>query len=152
VEDLIQADLAVILKALTLTGIAVADIGKIREMPKAAETLDVVPCVLICPRASPAPQGLSFEGSAGIAYVEEIIVVAGREGDFSTDQAPTQTWYRQCYNAVERNADGSWRVMMMTVPSVYDIRVSDTLAGFERSKLKENYAYLSFFVTVRSSE
>lgn len=152
IETLIQNDLATILKAVGLALMDQVNVGKIREQPKADEAIDPLPCVLICPRSAPMPDGLSFEGAVGRIYVEEIIVLAGREGDAATDQAPTQVWYEQCIDAVHRHSDGSWRTTLPTATSVYDIRVSDSLPGFERTKLSDNYALLSFFATVRSSE
>ncbi len=153
VETAVQTDLQTIMKAIGLAApMLSANVGLIREQPKADEIIDTLPCVLICQRAAPAPVGLGFEGASGRSYVEEVIVIDAREGDATTDQARTQLWYEQCYNAAEKNTDGSWRVKLTTATSVYDVRISAELKGFDPAKLSSNYAYLSFFVTVRSSE
>ena len=130
VETLVQTDLQAILQAIGLAGFATASVGLIREQPKIGEVLDFpLPAVLICPHSAPPPEGMSFEGSVSRTYVEEIIVVFGREGDGSSDQPATQLAYAECYNAVERNSDGSWRVKLPTATTVYDLRVSNELAG-----------------------
>jgi hypothetical protein len=151
VETAIQNDLAAILKALHLADMAAANVGRIREAPKVGERIDQLPCVLICPRGQKPPEGLSFEGAIGIGYVEEVIVIDGREGDLATDQPKTQLWKEQCVSAVAKSSPTSWRTTLPNVPTVYDLRVGD-IEGYDRTKLDDNYAYLSFFVTVRSSE
>jgi hypothetical protein len=152
IETLIQNDFATILKAIGLSGMDAANVGKIREQPKVDEVIDGLPTVLICQRGAPPPDGLSFEGTVGRVYVEEVIIIGPREGDAITDQDATLFWYQQCLAAIQNVTDGSWRSTLPIATTVYDIRVSTSLPGFERSKLSDNYAYLSFFVTVRSAE
>jgi len=155
IEGDIQADLAAILQAVSITGIDTGNVGKIREAPTVTEVIDPLPCVLICSRGPHKTEPLSFEGAASRVYVEEIIVIAGREGDFQSDQVPTQSWLRQYFEAVDREQSGAnagqFRTTLPDCPSVYAIEVGD-IATFDRTKLGDSYAYLSFFVTVRSSE
>lgn len=150
IETGIQTALQAIIQGIGLAGIPNTQV-RVRETPKVNEVLDKVPCVLICPRGPNKSSGAGFEGPVQRAYIDEVIVIDGREGDNSTDTPTTQLWHEQCVNAVERLASGQYRTGLAGVPTVFDIRVGD-IPTFDRTKLSENYAYLSFFVTVSSSE
>ena len=156
IESEIQEDLASILQEAPLNNIPTSSVGIIREAPQISEVINQVPCVLICPRGPNKTPPNDFEGGVFREYVQEIIVIAGREGDLSTYQDPTQAWHETCVQYVQTQQSfdanpGLPRLTLPTATTVYDIQVGD-IPTFERSKLAKNYAYLSFFVTVRSSE
>lgn len=148
VETLVQADLQTILSGAGMTGMTAFNV---RMAPTNTERIDNLPLTLICPRTEKV-DGLGFEGSVGRAYIEEVIIIAGGEGDFKTDQPLAQGWKEQGVNAVERLPDGSWRTTLPTATTVYDIRIEGEIKGIDPTKLAANYIYQSFFVIARSSE
>jgi Zn ribbon nucleic-acid-binding protein len=150
VETLIQTDLQTILAAAGMAGMTAFDV---LMAPSNTEQVDGLPRTLICPR-NEETGGLGFEAGVGRKYVEEIIIIAGNNGDFATQQPQAQLWKEQAVNVIERVPPGfdSWRTTLPNCPTVYDIRIEKEIKGIDPTKLASNYVYQSFFVAVRSSE
>lgn len=149
-EDAILQDVQTILIAAQLAGIPVADF-KIRELPKVGDTLDLVPCVLICSCDDLGSEPLDMEGNANRAHRVQICLVDGHEGDFATDRKKRQKWRKQALNAIEFEADGSWRLSLPNVPSVWSIKPVK-VKELDRAKLAQNYAFFPMVVEFQSQE
>lgn len=147
--DAILEEVQAILRAADLDGIEQQNI-KVREMPKAGEELDVLPCVLISPYGDIDPDALDMEGGAERAYTVEICLVDASNGDLASDRKKRQRWHSQTLNAIEKDGD-DWRLTLPSVPSVWSIQAVKA-PTFDRSKLPEGYAYFSVVVKFLSSE
>lgn len=161
-ETLVQNDLQTIIAA-NVTGFPVAanetvppanitiiEAPSMIEALTATNPLTPLPQIFICSRKI-TDSGLGFEGAVNRVYVEEVVVVDGRDGDLTSYMAQIQSWRWQAFNACERTSTG-FRTSLPTATTVYDVRVQDEVPGIERTKLGSNYAYLSFFVVCSSSE
>lgn len=124
---------------------------KIRELPKIGESLDYVPSVLYTPHGPTQSDAAAFDGTSGRIYSFEVCIVAGREGDFGSDQKSTQTLHEQLIRGIERTSDEDFRTELPNCPTVWSVEI-DSAPTFDRSKLNDNYAYLSVLVRVRSME
>lgn len=145
----IDSDLQSILQGVIFSGMDSDDVGKIRELPKVGETLDVLPCLLIVPKANKSDP-LGTEGSAGRVYVREIWIIDGHEGDFATDKPKRELWLEQAVNAIERSGT-NFRTTLPSVSSVWDIQIGQ-IPTLDRAKLNQNYAYEGAEVSIFSSE
>ncbi len=145
----IQQAVQTILRAANLSGIDSAAI-KIREMPKAGETLDPLPCVIISPYGKRSDKPADFEGHRDRTYKIEIALIDGTEGDYATDQELYQGWQEDAADAIVMDGDFS-RNTLTAVPSVWEINVED-IAEFDRSSLAVNYAYQSIVIRFESQE
>lgn len=124
---------------------------KIRELPKIGESLDYVPSVLYTPYSAVQSEAAAMDASSSRTYLVEACIVAGREGDFGSNQRDTQTWHEQLLRGIERTSDEDFRTELPSCPTVWSVEI-ESAPVFDRSKLNENYAYLSVVVRVRSME
>lgn len=131
------------------TGVAL-DKHVIRELPKVSENIDLLPCVIYTPHGPVQSDAMAFEGCSGRVYTEEVCLIDYRDGDAATDQQKTQTWHEQLLRAIEIN-NGQFRTTLPNTPTVWSVEI-ETAPNFDRSKLNENYAYLSVVVRLRSAE
>lgn len=149
-EDAILEDVKSILQGVDFEDIDDERI-KIRELPKVGETLDPVPAILIAPFGDLRSEPEDMEGNATRIHTVQIVLVDAHEGDYATDRAKRQKWHKQVVNAIEKQVDGSWRLGLSNVPSVWDIRFLRA-PTFDRGKLAEGYAYLGVLVEFYSDE
>ena len=157
IEAACQTDLQAIVIAAQLQGIADANV-KVRVMPKVGETLDVTPCVMICPAGSLRPNKTTpfgFEGAVTNDYFEEIIIVKGFSGNYATngDNAQVQYWHEQVVKAVQfQTGTGDFRTTLPSAPTVYYLNV-DSAPSFDRDLLNTGkYIYMVVEVQIKSSE
>lgn len=148
--DAILLDVQTLVRAISLTGIDSDDI-KIREMPKAGEVLDNLPCVIINSLGDLETESLDMEGNASRTHGVEICLIDAHEGDYATDRKKRAKWRSEVLNKIEFNTDGSWRLGLANVPSVWSIQIVQT-PTLDRSKLPEGYAYYSVVVNFLSQE
>lgn len=148
--DAILNDVRAILVNANLAGIDAANI-KVRELPKVGEVLDTVPCVLIAAYDDLGTVPLDMEGNANRTHRVEICIVDGSEGDYATDRKKRLKWQKQALNAIEFKADGSWRLTLPNVPSVWSISPVK-VKTIDRAKFADNYAYFSTVVEFLSQE
>ena len=124
---------------------------KIRELPKVGEDLDRVPCVLYTPNGPVQSDAMAFDAASLRIYTIEVSIVAGREGDFGSLQKDTQAWHESLLRAIERTSDTDFRTSLPNTPTVWSVEI-ESAPEFDRTKLNDNYAYLSIVVRLRSSE
>ena len=81
----------------------------------------------------------------------QICVVDASGGDLATDRKKRQKWHSQVLNAIEFESDGSWRLSLPNVPSVWSIQIEKT-PTFDRSKLPSGYVVVQVVVEFSSFE
>ncbi len=161
VEYSILQDLVILGK---LAGTIVADGDHlIRELPVVGEDIDVLvkqedetwlhkPVIIYTPHGPVESSPMSFEGDADRIYTEEICCVFGREGNFESHMQEAQTVHEQILRIMEKDPlTGQFRTSLPNVTSMRSIEIV-TAPNFDRSKLNNNYAYLSVVVRLRSVE
>lgn len=153
IEYAVLGDLKTIGQAAVSTSDVAAASHKIRELPKVGEVLDTLPCIIYCPHTALRSSAMGFEsGSVLREYVEEVVVVFGREGDFASDQQQAMKVHEQLMRAFEVDPNTStFRTTLPNVPTVWSVEI-ESAPNFDRSKLNDNYAYLSVVVRLKSAE
>ena len=133
-------------RTLTLDGIQPADV-KIRKLPKATESLDGLPCVVVAPGEDPellTPHSFEDDASYEVAYSVDVVCVADDDADFVTNIDRYFRWREQVRRAFQSPR-------LEDVPAVFDTRLKP-LAPLDRQLLNNNYAYTGITVRFHASE
>jgi len=123
---------------------------KVRDLPKVGEVLDQLPCVLVALQDMDS-EPLDMEGGANRRTRVEVCLVDAHDGDFANDVASRLAWRKRVVNVLEFTGGGEWRLTLPSVPSVWSVRPA-RIAGMDRSKLNDGYAYFSIVFEVWSQE
>jgi hypothetical protein len=142
-HDTILSSIVTVIQGLTLTGIASANIKR-RMLPKASETLDKLPAVLVAPASGKGRRRPHTWGAVNRVYPIEVAIVTPVNRDFATKIADVTQWLQ----TIEAAFDGP---RISGAATVWDVDV-DVGATFDRSTLNQQYAYSSLLLNVHSHE
>jgi hypothetical protein len=134
------------LQTLTLDGIESVDV-KIRKLPKATESLDSLPCVVVAPSEEPeVVEDLSFEDDAAheVIYSVDIVCIADDDADFVTNLDRYLRWREQVRRAFQPP-------LLAAVASVFTTEILP-FSPLDRQLLNANYAYTGIAVRFHAVE
>jgi hypothetical protein len=135
------------LKTLTLAGIDPETGIKVRKLPKATESLDSLPCVIIAPAEEPEEvEPLSAEDDAAmeVVYSVDVVAIADDDADFSTNLDRYLRWREQVRLAFQPPR-------LAAVAAVFDTDILP-FSPLDRQLLNANYAYTGHTIRFHAAE
>lgn len=146
VYDVIQRSALAVARGVDFDGIGSTDI-KLRHLPKASETLDTLPClVLAFPDEPEEDKPLSFEAEVGreVIYPVDMVFIAAGNSDFEGQRARYTRWREQLRRAFQGpRLDGAATVFMTQIRPWVPL---------DRGLLNQQYAYSGITVRFHSAE
>lgn len=135
----------------TVQGLFLVDLNpvniKVRKLPKATESLDSLPLVVIAPSETPEEiTRFSFEDdkSVQVVYSTDIVIIAADNRDFSSNIRKYLRWREQIRRAFQVQT-------ISGVPSVFQIDIRP-FSPLNRSMLNKMYAYSGLSLRLSSAE
>ena len=142
-HDTILSSIVTVIQGLDMDDFPDAHVKR-RMLPKASETLDKLPCVIVAPASQKGRRKPDGWGSNDRTYPVEIAVVTATNRDMLT-KIPNVT---QALQEIEAAFDVP---TLAGAATVWNVEV-DPGATFDRSTLSQNYAYSSILLLIHSHE